>query len=410
MNQLKAEDVKLLRRGRIGADISEKPARELTEDEKRFKKETEWEPETPPGRAEDYIQVRAEDLPEGVKLTILEYKSKDGWDVYEVTEKDPFSVKLIDGQELELGPLDLVEVLRSDIDKTEIKPDTIKESTDMFGMKKPGQQDLFNVPEGQRAAKPKPEKKAKPPPREAQLDLFSGKQNQQIQPELFGDTFPKGKEPKFKPAEETKPPGLQSESWTRMATTGYIGGSGLVVKSPEEVASLLSHIRHFADEISFSVVTDKDGKILEIHRVAEGTKESASINVIEVAGRVLNIPGAHTAYFVHNHPSGEVEASEEDYQMSRILGEILNLRDINFNSFIIGDKTWTGIPEYGLQLEEGEDLKPISRKVKIAVKKRVLMGKKGEKAKTPVATAKVVKDKYKGQEGFLFLGNKLRDS
>jgi len=182
LESLRTEGVNFVKRGRIGVEISEKRKGELTEDEKRIKKEMEWEPETPPGRPEDYIQVRAEDLPEGVKLTLIEGKSRDGWDVYEVTEKDPFGVTLMDGQELELGPNDLIKVLKTDLPKTAVKP---KGDVDMFGEKKPGQQEIFDVPKGEKAKKEKREKKEKPVAREAQVDLFTGKQDKQFEPELF---------------------------------------------------------------------------------------------------------------------------------------------------------------------------------------------------------------------------------
>jgi hypothetical protein len=105
-----------LKRGKvvnIGGKDERRPE-EKTEQEKRYEREMAWEPEEPPeGR---YVQMRAEELPEGKKLTIIESKSRDGWDVYRVVEKDPFGVVLQDGTEITLGPDDIVEVRQADLE------------------------------------------------------------------------------------------------------------------------------------------------------------------------------------------------------------------------------------------------------------------------------------------------------
>jgi len=105
----------LLKRDRVTRDAAEKKDYELSPQEKRLKKEEAWEPEAPPEG--QYVQMRAEDLPEGREFTIIEGKSREGWDRYEVTEKDPFSVTLVDGETIELKPLDVIEVLKKDLPK-----------------------------------------------------------------------------------------------------------------------------------------------------------------------------------------------------------------------------------------------------------------------------------------------------
>lgn len=100
---------------RVGVGEAEKRPEEMTEQEKRFRREMEWEPEEPPeGR---YVTMRAEDLPEGKKLAVIENRTRDGWDIYRVVEKDPFGVTLRDGTEITLAPGDLVEVRQADLKK-----------------------------------------------------------------------------------------------------------------------------------------------------------------------------------------------------------------------------------------------------------------------------------------------------
>jgi hypothetical protein len=101
-----------LKRRQVLREGVEVPDAELTDTERRRKKEMEWEPEEPPEG--EYVQVTAEDLPEGTTMTIIDGNSIDGWDTYTVVEKDPFGITLKDGTTIELKPLDKVEVLIED--------------------------------------------------------------------------------------------------------------------------------------------------------------------------------------------------------------------------------------------------------------------------------------------------------
>jgi len=115
LEMLRTDFKRLLSRDRLTTDLSDKKAYQKSVEEKKFEKELAHEPEAPPEGK--YVQINAEDLPMGRKLTLLEGKSPGGWDIYQVTEKDPFSITLKDGIEIELKPLDKVEVLKKDLPK-----------------------------------------------------------------------------------------------------------------------------------------------------------------------------------------------------------------------------------------------------------------------------------------------------
>jgi len=101
-----------IRRGKVAGEGIEKQDRNKTEQEKRIEREMAHEPEAPPDG--DYVVLDAEDLPEGKKLAIID-DSPEGWDVYEVTEKDPFGVTLKDGRTVELKPGERVQVRKEDL-------------------------------------------------------------------------------------------------------------------------------------------------------------------------------------------------------------------------------------------------------------------------------------------------------
>ncbi len=139
-------DPAFLKRRPPEMELSDVPESEYTEAERQMQEANEWEPEEPPPGK--YVQMNAEDLPEGRKLTLIDRKSERGWDVYEVIEKDPFSITLKDGVEVELRPFDKVEVKKSDLGKP-------PKEQELFEPEKPS---LFDKPE---KPQPKPKKKRK---------------------------------------------------------------------------------------------------------------------------------------------------------------------------------------------------------------------------------------------------------
>jgi len=84
----------------------------LTESQQRFKDEMSWEPEAPPDG--NYTMLKADELPEGKTLTIVDGHGSTGWDVYKINRKGE-KIVLEDGTDIELNPSDRVEVLTSDL-------------------------------------------------------------------------------------------------------------------------------------------------------------------------------------------------------------------------------------------------------------------------------------------------------
>jgi hypothetical protein len=110
-------DPENLKRNKVAGDGVVKRPEHLSDQEKKVKEEMEFEPEEPP--AGNYVQLRAEDLPEGKKIVALD-NSLHGWDIYRVVEKDPFGVTLKDGTTITLAPDDLIEVRQEDVEDADV--------------------------------------------------------------------------------------------------------------------------------------------------------------------------------------------------------------------------------------------------------------------------------------------------
>ncbi len=145
----------ILKRDRITKDMESKADHELSDQEKRVKKEMEeFDNEAPPDG--EYVEVKAKDLPMGEDLTIIENKSTSGWDKYEVIEKDGETVTLQDGVTQEFKPDEKVQVLKEDLKKNEPTP-VPTEGKKLFEEKPPS---LFDAPQKEEAPK-KPRRKKK---------------------------------------------------------------------------------------------------------------------------------------------------------------------------------------------------------------------------------------------------------
>lgn len=215
----------------------------------------------------------------------------------------------------------------------------------------------------------------------------------------------------FKPEGIPVPNTIPPEQRTRMVTTGNIKAAGNVVRNLDDAASLLAHIRKSAQELAYTIATDKDGIVLEIHKYSKGTITSASVSPVETAGRALNIPNAKNVYFVHHHPSGDAAASPQDRNIASSIKKILALKGVSFESFIIGG---TSYKQFSGETEEGElvKIKPQLRTKRLPEKERMVVKGKNYSELPSVANSIVfkeyIKNKYDNADGFLFLDSKLK--
>lgn len=104
-------DPNALKRGKIASEMGigetgKKTAFQIAEEKKL---NVEYESEEPP--AGTYNTVNADKLKDGETYTIIEGRTRDGWDEYKV-KKTPEGVTLEDGQTIKLDPWDQVEVLK----------------------------------------------------------------------------------------------------------------------------------------------------------------------------------------------------------------------------------------------------------------------------------------------------------
>lgn len=124
---------------------------------------------------------------------------------------------------------------------------------------------------------------------------------------------------------------------------------GQALTSPQVTKSyLLNQLRHESTEVFWALLLDNQHRVIHSQAVSRGTIDSATVYPREV----LKLCLAHSAaavIFAHNHPSGSLQVSQADRQITAKLKAALNTVDIRLlDHLIIGDNECSSMAELGL--------------------------------------------------------------
>ncbi len=121
------------------------------------------------------------------------------------------------------------------------------------------------------------------------------------------------------------------------------------VRSPADVEEVVRRFIGQADrEIFLAVKLSTSNNINSIHIVSVGSLNQSVVHPRECF-KTAFLTNADAVIFAHNHPSGEVQPSTEDRQITtklRECGELLNIRVLDH--VIIGDKGYFSFQENAL--------------------------------------------------------------
>ncbi len=122
-----------------------------------------------------------------------------------------------------------------------------------------------------------------------------------------------------------------------------------VLSSPNDTKNfLLAQLRAYPYEVFACLFLDNRNQIISFDKMFNGTIDGASVYPREVVKQAL-ARNAAAVIFAHNHPSGVVEPSLADKNITRRLQEALSLVDIRvLDHFIIGENTAVSFAEQGL--------------------------------------------------------------
>lgn len=122
-----------------------------------------------------------------------------------------------------------------------------------------------------------------------------------------------------------------------------------LVKTPEDVALLVQgRLKGKKKEYFLALLLDTRNQLIRIAEISVGSLDSSIVHPREVFKEALSASAA-SVIFVHNHPSGDTEASEDDIQLTKRLagaGEIMGI-DV-LDHIIIGGRSYVSLKREGL--------------------------------------------------------------
>ena len=122
-----------------------------------------------------------------------------------------------------------------------------------------------------------------------------------------------------------------------------------LVKVPDDVVDLVrGMLRGKKKEYFLALLLDTRGQLIRLAEISVGSLDSSIVHPREVFKEAVSASAA-SVIFVHNHPSGDPEASEDDVGLTKRLveaGEIMGI-DV-LDHIIIGDRRYTSLKREGL--------------------------------------------------------------
>ena len=117
-----------------------------------------------------------------------------------------------------------------------------------------------------------------------------------------------------------------------------------IVKNPSDIAShYIEKLKDLKKEHFIAVFLDSKNKIIKDEVISIGTLNSSLVHPREVFKEAIKC-SANSVILVHNHPSGSVEPSDEDYRVNKVLVETGNLVGIKvLDHLVVGDGKWKNL-------------------------------------------------------------------
>jgi DNA repair protein RadC len=133
-----------------------------------------------------------------------------------------------------------------------------------------------------------------------------------------------------------------------------------VVQNPDDLKSFLKHTIGFKSrELFAGIFLDAKNRVIASEVLFEGTLTTSSVYPREVIIRALG-HNAAAMIVAHNHPSGDVNPSQSDINITRTLFMALRFAGINLHEhMIIGENSSYSFAAQGLVQQFSEEFKSI---------------------------------------------------
>ena len=126
-------------------------------------------------------------------------------------------------------------------------------------------------------------------------------------------------------------------------------GDKPIVKTPEDVAVLVrGGLRGEKREHFLALLLDTRGQLIKTSEISVGSLDSSIVHPREVFKEAISASAA-SVIFVHNHPSGDPEPSEDDIKLTERLAQAGDIMGIDvLDHVIVADKDYLSLKSKGL--------------------------------------------------------------
>lgn len=126
-------------------------------------------------------------------------------------------------------------------------------------------------------------------------------------------------------------------------------GDKPVVKTPDEVVALVrGRLRGKKKEHFLALLLDTRNQLIKVAEISVGSLDTSLVHPREVFKEAISASAA-SVIFVHNHPSGDPEASEDDIKLTKRLAEAGEIVGIDvLDHIIVCDKDYLSLKRQGL--------------------------------------------------------------
>jgi len=131
---------------------------------------------------------------------------------------------------------------------------------------------------------------------------------------------------------------------------GYPESSGSpLVKTPDDVTGLVQgRLKGKKKEYFLALLLDTRNKLIRMAEISIGSLDGSIVHPREVFKEAISASAA-SVIFVHNHPSGDTEASEDDIKLTKRLAEAGEIMGIDvLDHIIIGGNKYLSLKREGL--------------------------------------------------------------
>lgn len=126
-------------------------------------------------------------------------------------------------------------------------------------------------------------------------------------------------------------------------------GDKPILKTPEDVVGLVKgRLKGKKKEHFLALLLDTRSRLIKVAEISVGSLDSSIVHPREVFKEAISATAA-SVIFVHNHPSGDPTASEDDVKLTKRLAEAGDIMGIDvLDHVIIGDKEYLSLKREGL--------------------------------------------------------------